>query len=90
MRHLLTWGYLPVICSLMPTHWIQPATLTVRHVVRQVEGGSLIVLHEALGGPAVAGLTDTILTRLANRGFDFVSVDTLRAGRAAASGARPR
>lgn len=84
VRRLLAWGYLPVICSLMPTHWIQPAALTVRHVVRQIEGGSLLVLHEALGGPAVAGLTDTILTRLASRGFNFVTVDTLRAGRAAA------
>jgi peptidoglycan/xylan/chitin deacetylase (PgdA/CDA1 family) len=87
MRRLLAWGYLPVICSLMPTHWIQPADLTVRHVVRQVEGGSLIVLHEALGGPSVAGLTDTILARLANRDLSFVTVDALRAGRAAASGA---
>ncbi|MCS6881251.1 MAG: polysaccharide deacetylase family protein [Oscillochloridaceae bacterium] len=86
-RRLLSWGYQPVICSIMPVHWLLPAELSVRQVVRQTEGGSLIVLHETLPGPPVAELTDQILTRLADRGFSYVTVDTLRAERAALGGA---
>ncbi len=86
-HRLLAWGYQPVICSIMPVHWLLPAELSVRQVVRQTEGGSLIVLHETLGGPPVAHLTDQILTRLAGRGFSYVTVDALRAGRATTGGA---
>ncbi|MFQ3663839.1 MAG: hypothetical protein SNJ69_15805 [Chloroflexaceae bacterium] len=86
-RRLLARGYQPVICSIMPVHWLLPAALSVRQVVRQAEGGSLIVLHETPGGPPVAHLTDQILTRLAGRGFSYVTVDTLRAGRAATGSA---
>jgi peptidoglycan/xylan/chitin deacetylase (PgdA/CDA1 family) len=75
---LLEWGYQPVICSLMPVHWMQPAALTVRHVLSQTEPGSLIVLHETLGGPPVAELTDAILSQLAGRDLSFVTIDALR------------
>jgi hypothetical protein len=34
----------------------EPAALTIRRVVAQTERGSLIVLHENLGGSPVAGL----------------------------------
>lgn len=78
---LVTWGYQPVVCSLMPVHWMQPAALSVRHVLAQAGPGSLIVLHEALGGPPVAELTDAILAGLAGRDLSFVTVDALRAGR---------
>ncbi len=77
---LAAWGYQPVVCSLMPIHWMQPASLSVRHVLAQTEPGSLIVLHEALGGPPVAELTDAILAGLAGRDLRFVTVDALRAG----------
>ena len=87
-RRLLSWGYQPVICSIMPVHWLLPAELSVRQVTRQTEGGSLIVLHETLPGPPVADLTDQILTRLADRGISYVTIDTLRAERAATGGAR--
>jgi peptidoglycan/xylan/chitin deacetylase (PgdA/CDA1 family) len=81
VRNLIAWGYQPVLCSIMPTHWMQPRLITVRQVVRQVENGALIVLHEGLEGPPVAELTDTILTKLADRGYSFVTVDTLRASK---------
>lgn len=81
VRSLVAWGYQPVVCSLMPVHWMQPAALSVRHVLAQAGPGALIVLHEALGGPPVAGLTDSILAGLAGRGLSFVTVDALRAGR---------
>ncbi len=77
---LLEWGYRPVLGSIMPTHWIQPAALTIRQVVAQTERGSLIVLHENLGGPAVAELTDAILRRLAAYELEFVSIDALWQG----------
>lgn len=86
LRRLLIWGYQPVIGSIVPIHWLQPATVSVRQVLAQVENGALIVLHENLGGPPVAELTDTILSRLAGRGYRFVSVDALRAGRGAPGG----
>lgn len=78
LRALLDWGYRPVLGSIMPVHWLQPVQLTVRQVVVQAEDGALIVLHESLGGPAVAALTDQILTALAPRSFNFVTIDMLR------------
>jgi peptidoglycan/xylan/chitin deacetylase (PgdA/CDA1 family) len=87
MQRLLAWGYLPVECSVMPIHWLQPARLSVDQVVAQTTGGSLIVLHESLGGPPVAGITDSILAGLAGSGLRFVTIDALRAGRAATGGA---
>jgi peptidoglycan/xylan/chitin deacetylase (PgdA/CDA1 family) len=82
LSSMRTWGYQPVLCSIMPVHWVGPASLTVRHVVTQTEPGSLIVLHEALGGPPVAEFTDTIIANLKERAFEFISIDALRAGRA--------
>lgn len=86
LRRLLHRGYQPVLCSIMPVHWLQPAFVTVRQTLAQIENGALIVLHEGLSGPPVAELTDTILTGLAGRGYSFVTVDALRAGRAAMGG----
>lgn len=82
LKNLRAWGYEPVVCSLMPVHWLEPAEIAIRHVLGQVEPGSLIVLHESLGGHPVAALTDAILTRLADRQLRFVTIDELRAGRA--------
>jgi peptidoglycan/xylan/chitin deacetylase (PgdA/CDA1 family) len=76
--NLVQWGYQPVLCSIMPVHWMQPAALSTRQVVAQMEGGALIVLHEALNGPPVAKLTDAILSRLADRGWEYVTIDALR------------
>ncbi|MFV9504626.1 MAG: polysaccharide deacetylase family protein [Oscillochloridaceae bacterium umkhey_bin13] len=82
--HALTsWGYEPVLCSIMPVHWMLPAELSVRHTVTQTAPGSLIVLHEALGGPPVAELTDAILSQLRERGYTYVTVDALRTSRQA-------
>ncbi len=78
MLNLVQWGYQPVLCSIMPVHWMQPAKLSIRQVVAQVEGGSLIVLHEALTGPPVAQLTDAILSRLAAKNWEYVTVNALR------------
>ncbi len=76
-----TWGYQPVLGSIMPVHWMQPAALSIRQVVAQTDAGALIVLHEALAGPSVATLTDAILSALTLRGLEFVTIDTLRQNR---------
>jgi peptidoglycan/xylan/chitin deacetylase (PgdA/CDA1 family) len=75
---LQAWGYQPVIGSVIPLHWLQPAALSIRQVLSQVGPGALIVLHESLSGPSVALLTDTILSELRGRGLSFVGVDALR------------
>ncbi len=90
LHALLAWGYQPVICSIMPVHWMLPEAISLRHVLAQTGPGSLIVLHESLGGAPVASLTDRILTSLAPRGYRYVTVDELRAGRQAAAGAKRR
>lgn len=83
VRALTSWGYQPVLCSVMPVHWMLPAELSVRHTLSQTVPGALIVLHEGLGGPPVASLTDMILERLGERNYSYVSIDALRAGREA-------
>jgi len=89
LRSLRAWGYKPVLGSIMPIHWLQPARLSVRQVLAQTLGGDLIVLHESLGGPPVAELTDTILAGLRERGLALVSVDALRTPPAAPHPAQP-
>lgn len=77
LRLLQTWGYRPMIGSVVPLHWLQPAERTVQEVTRQVAAGSLLVLHESLGGPSVAELTDAIVGRLLAAGYQFVTVDQM-------------
>jgi peptidoglycan/xylan/chitin deacetylase (PgdA/CDA1 family) len=78
VRALCDWGYQPVIGNLIPLHWLQPAAISLRQVLTQVGPGSLIVLHESLPGPAVAELTDRMLTELRGRELRFVGLDELR------------
>lgn len=78
LTNLAHWGYQPVLCSIMPVHWMQPAAFSVRQVVAQIEGGSLIVLHEALSGPPIAQLTDAILQQIRTQPWQFVTIDALR------------
>jgi peptidoglycan/xylan/chitin deacetylase (PgdA/CDA1 family) len=82
---LLAWGYRPVMWSVVPFHWMQPAEPTITQATRMVRRGSLLVLHESLGGPPVADLTDAIVTRLAAAGYGFVSVDQMWQAHPAAS-----
>ncbi|HEY3229269.1 MAG TPA: polysaccharide deacetylase family protein [Roseiflexaceae bacterium] len=74
---LAAWGYRPVMWSVVPFHWQQSANATIVQTTRLVRAGSVLVLHESLGGPAVADLADVIVTRLKAAGFQFVSVDQM-------------
>jgi peptidoglycan/xylan/chitin deacetylase (PgdA/CDA1 family) len=77
VRALRRWGYRPVMGSLVPAHWLQPASFTIRQVGAHVQNGSLIVLHESLGGPPVDLLTDEILKRLVNRGLTLITIEQM-------------
>lgn len=78
LRSLVRWGYRPVMWSVVPLHWLQPAQQTVQQVVRQTRAGTLIVLHEGRQiGPPVAQLTDAIISQLTAAQLRFVTVDQL-------------
>jgi peptidoglycan/xylan/chitin deacetylase (PgdA/CDA1 family) len=74
-------GYLPTMWSVVPFHWLQPAEATVRQAVGGVYNGAILVLHEAMPGPPVVELTATILPKLIDAGYGFVTVDELWASR---------
>jgi peptidoglycan/xylan/chitin deacetylase (PgdA/CDA1 family) len=58
LRLLSQWQYRPVMWTIVPGHWLQPAAETVRQVVTQMRAGALLVLHEGQRhGPPVAALT---------------------------------
>jgi len=88
---LTAWGYRTVMWSLVPFHWLQPAQPTIAQVTRLIRTGSVLVLHESLGGPPVAQLTDAIVIRLKAAGYQFVSVEQMwRAHVAALESSRSR
>ncbi len=74
---LTAWGYRPVMWSVVPFHWLQPAEPTIEQTVRHASAGSVLVLHERLAGPPVAALVAAIVPRLLEAGFEFVSVDQM-------------
>jgi peptidoglycan/xylan/chitin deacetylase (PgdA/CDA1 family) len=70
-------GYLPALWSLVPFHWRQSAERSVRQITRGVENGTILVLHEALRGPAVVELAQATLPQLLNDGYRFVTIDEM-------------
>jgi peptidoglycan/xylan/chitin deacetylase (PgdA/CDA1 family) len=78
LSRLAQWQYRPVMWTVVPPHWLQPATETLRQVVAQTRAGALLVLHEGQRtGSPVATLTDTILRSLRPGGWRFVTVEML-------------
>jgi len=73
------WDYRPVMWSVVPEDWVLPGVFTVvERILQQVNGGSLIVLHDGVcGGQDVAEITQILIPRLLERGYQFVTVDTL-------------
>ncbi len=78
VRLLLSWGYRPLIGTIVPMHWAQPAQHTIAQVLRYAEPGAVIVLHESLPGAAIAPITEVIITHLRAAGFVFVTIDEMR------------
>ncbi len=73
------WHYRPVMWSVVPEDWVQPGvSVVVERVIRQIENGSLIVLHDGYyGGQDVAQITTELVPQLLRLGFEFVSIDQL-------------
>lgn len=77
LNSLAVWGYRPVMWSVVPFHWRQPASTTIEQTTRLVQPGAVLVLHESLAGPPVSDLTEVIVTRLKAAGYQFVSIDQM-------------
>lgn len=73
------WNYRPVMWSVVPEDWLRPGINIVAHrVMKQVKGGSLIVLHDGyVGGEDVAMTLKILLPQLLEQGYKFVTVDSL-------------
>lgn len=73
------WNYRPVMWSVVPEDWVCPGVeVVVQRVLRQVQNGSLIVLHDGYcGGQDVAQTTAQLVPKLLSQGYQFVSVDQL-------------
>jgi peptidoglycan/xylan/chitin deacetylase (PgdA/CDA1 family) len=77
LQALVKWGYRPVMWSVAPFHWLQPAQATIRQTQQQVTNGSLLVLHEGLAGPPVSTFIEPILVNLKAADFQFVTVEQM-------------
>lgn len=75
LARLGRWGFRPVMWSLVPLHWIQDFHHTIQQVNHKICDGTILILHEALGGPPVADLANAILPRLLQAGYQFVTID---------------
>jgi len=73
------WNYRPVMWSVVPEDWERPGVnVVVQRVLRQVQNGSLIVLHDGYyGGQDVAETTAQLIPQLLQQGYHFVTIDQL-------------
>lgn len=70
-------SYLPTMWSVVPFHWLQSAEMTKRQILDETKNGAILVLHEAMPGPAVVDLTKTILPKLLDDGYRFLTIHEL-------------
>jgi len=73
------WNYRAVMWSVVPEDWEHPGvSVVVRRVLKQVQNGSLIVLHDGYcGGQDVAQTTAQLVPQLLQQGFYFTTIDQL-------------
>ena len=73
------WNYRPVMWSVVPEDWESPGVgIVVQRVLRQVQNGSLIVLHDGYcGGQDVAQTTAQLIPQLLQQGYHFLTIDQL-------------
>jgi len=76
---LRQWNYRPVMWSVVPEDWVQPGvSVVIRRVMKQVQNGSLVVLHDGYhGGQDVAETTAQLIPQLLQQGYQFVTIDQL-------------
>jgi peptidoglycan/xylan/chitin deacetylase (PgdA/CDA1 family) len=79
LNRLHQWGYRPVMWSVVPEDWVRPGVdVVVRRTLRQVQNGSLIVLHDGYyGGDDVAAILHQLIPLLLRQGYQFITVDQL-------------
>jgi len=79
LRLLHQWQYRPVMWSVVPEDWERPGvSVVVKRVLRQVQNGSIIVLHDGYcGGQDVAQTAAQLIPTLLEQGYDFVTIDQL-------------
>lgn len=77
LKLLQQWQYRPVMWSVVPEDWVRPGIDIVRQrVLRQVQNGALIVLHDgACGGQDVAVTVEGLIPKLQKRGYQFVTIE---------------
>ena len=69
------WEYRLIIWNSIPLHFMQPISWTIKQILDEVTSGSVIVLHDGKGhGSKVALIVDTIIPKLKQMGFGFVTV----------------
>jgi peptidoglycan/xylan/chitin deacetylase (PgdA/CDA1 family) len=79
LKLLQQWNYRPVMWSVVPEDWVRPGiAIVLQRVLRQVQDGSLIVLHDGFsGGADVAETTRQLIPLLLKQNYRFVTVDQL-------------
>jgi peptidoglycan/xylan/chitin deacetylase (PgdA/CDA1 family) len=77
LRNLISWGYRPVMWSVVPLHWMQPAAESIEHVEHWLAPGSIIVLHEGIGGPPLVPLVEDVIDRVDAAGYTPISIDQM-------------
>jgi peptidoglycan/xylan/chitin deacetylase (PgdA/CDA1 family) len=79
LKLLRQWQYRPVMWSVVPEDWTSPGINTVvERVMKQVQNGSIIVLHDGMhGGQDVADITAQLIPRLLEQDYRFVTIKNL-------------
>ncbi|WP_414544705.1 polysaccharide deacetylase family protein [Nostoc sp. CCY0012] len=79
LQLFIQWNYRPVMWSIVPVDWERPGVATVvQRVLKQVQNGSLIVLHDGVyGGQDVAATIQVLIPQLLQQGYQFVTIDSL-------------
>jgi peptidoglycan/xylan/chitin deacetylase (PgdA/CDA1 family) len=79
LKLLRQWQYRPVMWSVVPEDWTSPGINTVvERVMKQVQNGSIIVLHDGIyGGQDVAAIAAQLIPRLLERDYSFVTIEKL-------------
>lgn len=79
--HLLKqWDYRIIMWSVVPEDWVKPGVSLVKNrVLEQTSNGSIIVLHDGYhGGEDVAASVAEILPKLLDKGYKFITIDSIK------------
>jgi peptidoglycan/xylan/chitin deacetylase (PgdA/CDA1 family) len=82
LSQLTEWGFRLVMWSCIPPHWMQPVGWSIRQIMDAAVPGAVIVLHDGHGhGKRVTEIVDTVVPQIRSRGFEFITVEEMQAGR---------